>query len=465
MRDTVTGVTIAADCVSTANVFRMARWRERGGGLDGLVRRPVVVLGLAAAVALAAFVLATPRALPMLGGLLATLGIGVAGPWLSLAWLRGRMTFGVARCRVGDRVGFDLAVSRFGWPVMAEPDVAWLTARDSDPETVSPDCRGRFPRPGAGPWLASDWPFGIATARRPLDVPQPLVVRPITSSVRFPCCMAAARRTGRDASVGLPGQAGDVLGVREYRTGDSVRSIHWTQTARRDEVVVCERPGTAAARVRIALIASTDRDDEPGCEPAAQVASAAARLDAAVGVASSLVESWSVRGAELEVGWITAAGEACLFRPRDRQSLDATLDALACLESIGRLGNTGVEATEAVGPSGASGQDVDLEIVLDAGPQPATMLGHKSAAAGCGDRRPRKPSAFSAVARGKSPRGLPFPPTAPEFSGHRARRRFVVAFVPAVGSDVICLPAAADAAAALDRAFAEFGHDPDTPRG
>lgn len=424
MWDTVSGLTLAARPAGAPAWPCAARRPEPGGGLNGLVRQPVVVLGLAAAVALAAFVLATPRALPLLCGVLATLGIGGAGPWLSLAWMKGRLTFGVARCRVGDRVGFDLEVTRFGRPVRTEPVTAWLTARGGDPKTVSPNRRGQFPPPGAGPWLASDWPFGIATARRSLDVSRPLVVRPITSSVRFPSWMVAARGTGRDASVELPGQAGDVLGVREYRPGDSVRSIHWTQTARRDEVVVCERPGTAAARVRIVITASTDRGDEPGCEPDGRAAWAATRLDAAVGVASSLVESWSARGAELEVGWTTAAGETCLFRPRDRQSLDDTLDALACLESVGCPDSPSVAVTEAAGANYASRQVVDLEIVVDVGPQPAT------------ERRPQ-----------------------------RASRQLVIAFIPAIGGDVIALPPAADAAAALDRALAEIGHDPDTIRG
>ena len=80
-------------------------------------------------------------------------------------------------------------------------------------------------------------------------------------------------------------------------------------------------------------------------------------------------------------------------------------------------------ATDATGANLASRQVVDLEIVVDVGPQPAT-----------------------------------------EESRHRAGRRLVIAFVPVVGSDVIRLPAAADAAAMLDRAFAEIGHDPDTTR-
>ena len=80
-------------------------WRVAVRCIDGQLRRPPVVLGLAAAVALAVFVLATPRALPMLGGLAAAIAIGVAGPRLSLLGLRGRLGFAAERCRVGDSRG------------------------------------------------------------------------------------------------------------------------------------------------------------------------------------------------------------------------------------------------------------------------------------------------------------------------------------------------------------------------
>lgn len=126
----------------------------------------------------------------------------------------------------------------------------------------------------------------------------------------------------------VPGNAGDIIGVRDYRPGDPSRSIHWPQTARRGELVVCERPGSAAARVRIVLVgdAAAAAERSPGD---------AVRLDAAVAVASSLIESWSNRAADLDVAWSRRDGTAVEFRLRTREQLDETLDAVACLEEVG----------------------------------------------------------------------------------------------------------------------------------
>jgi uncharacterized protein (DUF58 family) len=386
--------------------------------LESLLRRPLVVLGLAMAVAVAVFILATPRALPMLGGLVATVAVGLAGPWLSLLGLRGRLGFAAERCRVGDRVACRTRVTRCGRPAQP-PRVDWPADGGEELAAghVTPTRRGLFPRPGCGPVIASDWPFGIVTARRPLAVDRPLVVRPLTAAVRFPAGSVAARRSGRDSSTALPGTAGDIIGVRDYRPGDPARSIHWPQTARRGELVVCERPGGAAARVRILLVG--DRDGR-AADPAAE-----ARLDAAVAVASSLLESWSARGADLEVAWARPDGTATVFRPRSRQGLDAALDAVACLEPA-QLG-TGPARHGAEGNRPQSGPDlnrhVDLEICLLAGLDPGQ---------------------------------LPSPALTRD-----AACRLVVAFSPAAIPGAITLPASAAAAAELDRALAAIGHDPD----
>jgi uncharacterized protein (DUF58 family) len=405
--------------------------RDAVYSIDTLLRQPSVVLGLATVVALAVFVVATPRALPMFGGLVATLGIGIVGPWLALRGLRGRINFGADRCRVGDRVGFDLAVTRFGRLVATPPAVAWPTTAGNDSRAVAPRRRGRFPQDGSEPLLTSNWPFGIATAVQRLDVPRPLVVRPLTMPVRFPFGMITGRRPGRDASTGLHGKAGDVLGVREYRPGDNVRSIHWPQTARRGDVVVCERPGTAAARVRILLGHGTPAGMASRSLSSGTDSAAVARLDAAVGVASSLVESWSARGAELEVVWPTPDGGTAWWHPRDCRSLDDTLDALACLESIGPQPLRDAAGSSAVGFNPTGLRAVDLEIFLDV----------------ADDRT--SPQASSTLASGPPRPGV--------------TQQLVIAFAAPVGSDAILLPVSAAAAARLDRVFAEIGHDPDAP--
>lgn len=382
--------------------------------IDTLIRQPPVVLGLAAAVAGAVFVLATPRVLPLLGGLGMTLLIGVVGPWLSLLGMRGRLDFAAARCRLGDRVPHRVVVTRFGRATVP-PRVDWSdgVGREVAAGVVVPARRGLFPGPSHHPAIVSDWPFGIATARRPLAVPRPLVVRPVTTPVRFPAWLVAARQPGRDSSMAATGAAGDIIGVRDYRPGDPSRSIHWPQTARRGELVVCERPGSAAARVRIVLVgdAAAAAEERPAD---------AARLDAAVAVATSLVESWSNRGADLDVAWSRRDGTAVEFRPRTREQLDETLDAVACLEDVGSWHGSCEQQGRGSLPQKGGRHLFDLEIRLAVG------------------------------------RGL-----RSGESGTNASTSIVVAFGPTEVSGAIVLPASPLAAGMLDQAFAEISHDPD----
>lgn len=411
-RPPIVAMSLAHDAATVLPRADQRFWRMTAARADRLVRQPVVVLSLATVAALLVFVMATPRVLPILGGLVATLLIGIIGPWLSLAGLRGRLSFDAERCRVGDRVTYVATMTRFGRRLSQLPHVAWATTADVTSESASlvPRRRGRFPTKETGPTIESDWPFGIATARTALEVSRPLVVRPITHAVRFPVGVVMARRPGRDASTGLPGSAGDVLGLRDYRAGDSIRSIHWAQTARQGEVVVCERPGTAAPRVRIVLQGSRRDDAVP--EP---------RLEAAVTVASSLVESWAARGADIDVCWTSATEGGVLLCPKDRRTLDATLDALACIEAVGE---TTCE------PS----RQVDLEVVI-------LIVGNARAT-----QTQEHPAATLA-------------------DPSRANRRLFVTFEPLEGSDAIVVPASPSAAVhGVDKALAEIGHDPDATR-
>jgi uncharacterized protein (DUF58 family) len=50
-----------------------------------------------------------------------------------------------------------------------------------------------------------------------------------------------------------PSTHGDFLGVRAFRRGDSLKSIHWVQSARLDELIVCERGGPQQQAVEVHL--------------------------------------------------------------------------------------------------------------------------------------------------------------------------------------------------------------------
>ena len=51
-----------------------------------------------------------------------------------------------------------------------------------------------------------------------------------------------------------PGTWGDVLGVRPYRRGDVLRRIHWPQSARHGQLVVCE---VQASRPSVQIVLDT----------------------------------------------------------------------------------------------------------------------------------------------------------------------------------------------------------------
>lgn len=103
--------------------------------------------------------------------------------------------------------------------------------------------RGRVKGPVA---LTSAVPFGFLECERLAETDGEIVVLPRLGVadadglrrwvLRYTAGDGWARRTQRRASA----DAAEVRGVREYRTGDALRDIHWRSTARRSEPMVRE---------------------------------------------------------------------------------------------------------------------------------------------------------------------------------------------------------------------------------
>ncbi len=115
---------------------------------------------------------------------------------------------------------------------------------------VQPEYRGRYPT--RTPEIACAFPFGIYTARKPISRVAQVIVRPMILPLT-----ADFEWSGRSiAETGFGNRAsdhGEFLGVREFRRGDSLRSIHWTQSARQDEIIVCERGGPQRSPIAVRL--------------------------------------------------------------------------------------------------------------------------------------------------------------------------------------------------------------------
>lgn len=115
---------------------------------------------------------------------------------------------------------------------------------------IQPQYRGQYPN--GEPVIACGFPFGIYTARKRIESIQSVLVRPRLLPLVAECEFSGSRMA--DAGEGnRPSHHGDFLGVREFQRGDSLRSIHWAQSARLDELVVCERGGPQKSPLRIQL--------------------------------------------------------------------------------------------------------------------------------------------------------------------------------------------------------------------
>jgi uncharacterized protein (DUF58 family) len=130
--------------------------------------------------------------------------------------------------------------------------------------------------------LRSTAPFGVVERRvrvtadaRTLVLPRmfPLgelpFVRPVATNE--PALRSDPRR----------GHGPDYLGIREYRTGDSMRHVHWGLTARHGQVMVREFEEERTRRLAIAIDTERDRGDawtplDRACAAAASILDAAA---------------------------------------------------------------------------------------------------------------------------------------------------------------------------------------------
>lgn len=405
--------------------------------LERLIRHPACPLSCAAAAAGLAFMLVSSRALPLLGGILATLVIGCVGPWIAVCGATAVIAWDRRRCRVGDTLAATITWRSIlpwwrprvtlRWPDSATGtgspvgSTAMSTAATGS-VAVAPRRRGRFPR--IAPAIESNRPFGIVTARRAVAMPAPVIAWPARADVRVPAGLVAAAGIGRDMSARNSGHSGDSIGARDYRTGDSVRSIHWAHTARRDALVVRERPGTAAAAVRIVVDHRIHRHASESSTGAD--AETDRTLDAFVGIAFAIVESWRPRGVTCELLW---PGRAPLG-PRAPADVTAMLDELACLEP---------RAAADIEPPSPSGRlrPMDLEILLTTPPGRETLAAAVGLAAS-----PRHGRLWILVGDGSAT-------TAARIGRGR-------------GEMVVHVPLAPDPVAAVDAAFASLNPDPDT---
>jgi uncharacterized protein (DUF58 family) len=236
------------------------------------LKQPVGWFALGGAAALVIGISVAPQALIVCAAMLAVALIGIAWPWIGMRGISSTLSFDRRRATEGSAVRVRITVAnRWPWPLwglMVQRGFFLSTSSTESKPAASlarvagwsrtvfewefhPPRRGRYPL--QTPLLTTGFPFGLWHAHREISIENELLVWPRTASLQsIPPIhgesLAVAGTHSRQA-----GDEGDVMGVRPFRPGDSLRHVHWAQTARQDRFVVCERQATGRRRVQLIL--------------------------------------------------------------------------------------------------------------------------------------------------------------------------------------------------------------------
>ncbi|MDQ2726463.1 MAG: DUF58 domain-containing protein, partial [Actinomycetota bacterium] len=168
-------------------------------------------------------------------------------------------------------------------------------------------------------------PFGLACTTRIGAAPSTLTVHPRIVSLRSPHRTSGADQHPADADSVISQHGSDFYAVREYRTGDDLRRVHWPSTARLDELMIRQEETPAQGRLTVAV------DLRP-------VSWADGGLEVALSAAASVSDAALADG--LLVRLITTAGVNTRFGGTEQRAI--ILDALA----EARVGTAGRGAVE-----------------------------------------------------------------------------------------------------------------------
>jgi uncharacterized protein (DUF58 family) len=277
----------------------------------------LALIGLCVMICLAVSRL-SEHALVAVWGLLALLAMGILIPVLLSRLLRVELTCQADRGIAGDPLVLAVRVS--GWlPKWMRPAMAIRVQHygtlpvDSTGQLILPNSRRGVLDLSAARLIISA-PFGLIDASRPVSRAPAVTVWP---RCIVPVITAEGPRRQcieHGANSYLVGDAAEMAGVRSYRRGDRLRTIHWAQTARQDRLMVREQMGNARRILEAALDLRFEAHESD------EAFESAVSLCAGLAVSTSKTEAVRL--------WI---GEHC-FELDSLTTPNPTLDALAIVE-------------------------------------------------------------------------------------------------------------------------------------
>jgi len=251
------------------------------------LKNPFWVLVLAVVGSVLCGVFVNPWIFTLTALLLAVVGLGILLPWLAMRGISCQVMFDVRRIRYGEAALVRLRIQN-RWPLpvwglslingfattsltsndaLMENDEGIAFARVPGWSTIEYTWpfvarrRGLYPLNGLAE-VETSFPFGLFRARRKAEVSGQLCVWPETVFLPGLPDAAESQLSEEIFSDRRVGEFGDILGTRLFREGDSLRRVHWAQTARQQSLIVTERQAPMMSCVRVVLDLSAESHPE-----------------------------------------------------------------------------------------------------------------------------------------------------------------------------------------------------------
>lgn len=231
------------------------------------MKNPIWILSLTTLTAGICAYWVSPAVWLLFGFLLTVIIGGVCWPWLSLRGLDCELRFLKHRVTEGETLQVALTVkNRAPWPIFGLVLEKGLSQSGSQSDSMAlswipgwssreylweyvPQQRGVYPQ--LSPVLETSFPFGLTTSERSVTQYNRLIVWPETVDLPSLPDSAEIRICDEQLSDRVVGDFGDMLATRLFRPGDSLRRVHWGQTARQQTMIVTEHQAPIISAIRV----------------------------------------------------------------------------------------------------------------------------------------------------------------------------------------------------------------------
>ncbi|MEE2826494.1 MAG: DUF58 domain-containing protein [Planctomycetota bacterium] len=281
------------------------------------------------------------------------LALGAIWPLLAIKGISCQLSFTKSRSGEGELTKAVLEVTNH-WPlpifglmivgdflqdILEENDEIAIGLQRIPPRCVStfkwsihPEKRGLLPVDQ--PVIKNGFPFGFYHAVKQVAVSGRTIIWPRNLDLNGVPEVAGNQFNISGIMSDRAGVDGDMIGVREYRQGDSLRHIHWAKTAQRDRLIVQERQSFASCPFDVYL----------DLNPSAHAGQASqSSYEWAIRIAGSICRQLHLHHAQLSLHCLGLPVETA-SRVGNQNGLTPVLDFLAMLPSLDDLKLNGTAA-------------------------------------------------------------------------------------------------------------------------